>query len=75
MGAERERQVGIPLADFVRESMENFDAGAPEFQVAGAKDLAAVVDKERFAKTLEAFNKVAGFWETSNPLSTPEPEP
>ena len=57
MGAGRGRQVGIPLADFVTESMEHFDSGADEFPVAMAKDLAAVVDKERFAKTLAAFNK------------------
>ena len=58
MGAERGRNVGIPLADFVRESVEQFDAGADEFSVAQAKGLAAVVDKELFAKQLEMLNKM-----------------
>ncbi|KAK9832749.1 hypothetical protein WJX81_008156 [Elliptochloris bilobata] len=56
MGAERGRAVGIPLAEFVSETMESFDAGTDDFAVAQAKNLAAVVDSERFAKTLEMLN-------------------
>lgn len=50
------RSIGIPLADFVKETMESMDSGSEEFAVSDAKRLAGVVDGERFEKALGGLN-------------------
>lgn len=53
------RSIGMPLQDFVTESMQSLDEGLEDFAVENAKNLQGVVDAARFEKAFAMLNSIS----------------